>query len=87
MQAHGYGTVRHLPDAINLAAYPGLVHAPEHWGDFVAFARNGKPVVDMGASAASRATSDYIGDIAEQFGVSFGDVCDALKYLRDTGAI
>lgn len=81
------GSVAHKPGAVLLNNYPGLVYAPQQHGDFVAFAHNGKPVDDVKSHTAMAFAISAILDMARDLGVSFGDVCDALKYLRDCGKI
>ena len=81
------GVAQHRPDAINLQSYPALAYAPLQHGDFVAFARNGKPVGVLASSPAVVGAADAIADAADLHGVSFADVCDALKFLRDQGQI
>lgn len=77
--------VTHRPDAVHLHAYAGLAYAPQQHGDFIAFASNGKPVAAVaGDSGGAVAALDAI---AAAHGVSFGDACDALKFLRDQKAI
>jgi hypothetical protein len=80
--------------SINLAPYPGLVYAPGQHGEGIRFAHNGKPVEDLRDKYLSGpdyvnegGIGDMIAHAAEQLGVSFADVCDALKYLRDAKQI
>jgi hypothetical protein len=91
MQAHLFATVEPKADGVNLAAYPGLTYAPDHWGPGVRFSHNGrevKEVVNLGVDLSSDTSlAGAVDQIAEMLGVSFGDVCDAIKFLRDQGAI
>lgn len=86
MQAHLFAIVESKADGINLAAYPGLTYAPDHWGPGIRFAHNGREVKEV-AEAAGFAAASGIQHIAEKLGVPFADVCDALKFLRDQQAI
>lgn len=71
------------PGSIDLAPYPGLTYAPAQHGPGIRFAHNGRRVEEVAACDAGRAASVELGKIAAALGVSFTDVCDALKYLRD----
>lgn len=84
-----HGTVEHAPGAINLHPYPALAYAPHQHGEGIRFAHNGRPVEDA-LKADIAGESDLVAAldrIAAHCGVSFGDVCDALKYLRDRKAV
>lgn len=87
MPSNFQAAVTHKPDAVHLHAYAGLTYAPQQHGDFIAFARNGKPVQEMADAEPAKAASVYLDNLAASLGVSFGDACDAMKYLRDTKAI
>jgi hypothetical protein len=87
MQANAYGIAEIPPGSVNLHAYPGLVHAPQQHGEGIRFAHDGRPVEDVASQGLAEDVSDSIDRIAASLGVPFGDVCDALKYLRDAGAI
>lgn len=89
LTATAFGHATAPPDGVNLAKYPGLCYAPQQHGEGVRFAHNGRPVGDVldaeDVGGAARTTLFAVEAMAESFGVSFGDVLDALKYLHDQG--
>jgi len=87
MQPHAYGNAAVNPDAPNLHDYPALTHAPQQWGEGIRFAHNGRPVEDLSSMIDDYEVIGAMDAAARHLGVSFGDVCDALKYLRGAGAI
>lgn len=91
MQFHAYGAVEHRPDAVNLHAYPGLTFAPQQYGAGIRFAHNGREIKDLADFLNCEIMWDSpisaIEGASKELGVSFGDVCDALKFLRDQKAI
>lgn len=83
--AFGRATAPH--GSTNLGQYPGLTYAPSQHGEGIRFAHNGRLIDEVVESEAAKAASVYLDNVAVQFGVSFGDVCDAMKYLRATEVI
>lgn len=84
---HFVATATTPTGSINLAPYPGLTYAPYQHGEGIRFALNGRSVDEVAASERARAASVHLDAIAAALGVSFGDSCDALKYLRDQNLI
>ncbi len=64
-------------DGPDLSAYPGLVHAPEQHGDFIATATRGVNIADIKAAVDSGMLPHAI---AAKFKVPVQEVNDAIRY-------
>jgi hypothetical protein len=67
----------------DLTGYPHLVYAPAQWGKRVCIANNGADAVAV-ARTASILPIEFCTD---QYGVSFNEVTEALRYARANGLI
>lgn len=67
---------------VNLSGYPGLAYAPKQHGEGIRLAHNGKPVEEVAADPELAAAADVFAAHAARHGVSFGDMCDAVRYHR-----
>ena len=67
----------------DLTGYPHLVYAPAQWGPGVRVASNGADV-----QRVAWATADYpIERVTDEYGVSFNEATEALRYARANGLI
>jgi hypothetical protein len=68
-----------------LARYPNLVHAPQQWGEGIRTHLKGALVEQLAKELKAGPLLERLMEECEKRGLDMGELCDAIRFARDTG--